>query len=199
MNKKAPRFTAPITRYRHLLRLDPSTPILDVGSGYGRALAFFRSLGFSSLYGLEPDPRFFVEGSSYPVAIAKGEAAPFHSGSFGAVVMVGVLSYILEDERREVLFKELERILPPEGLLCGSCFLLSPDPYHQRKYRQGRIRFGVDGAFESDSGGIYRHSRASDLRKLLDHFDILSWKQEMFTTQNKRQSLGLVFEALKKE
>ena len=196
---EAPRFTAPITKYRHLRLLDRSTPILDIGSGYGRALDFFHSLGFSSLFGLEPDPRFFVEGRSYPVVAARGETAPFRSRSFGAVVMVGVLSYILEDKRREALFKELERILLPDGLLCGSCFLLSPDPYHQRKYRQGRTRFGVDGAFESDSGGIYRHSRAADLQRLLDHFDILHWKRETFTTQNQRQAQGLVFEAMKKE
>jgi len=113
--------------------------------------------------------------------------------------MVGVLSYILEDERRKALFREIERVLQPKGLLCGSCFLVSPEPYRQRKYRQGRTRFGTDGTFESDSGGIYRHSREADLRKLLDHFDILSWEQERFTTQNQRKALGLVFEARKKE
>lgn len=113
--------------------------------------------------------------------------------------MVGVLSYILEDERRKALIREIERVLRPQGLFCGSCFLISPDPYHQQKYREGRNRFDKDGTFESDSGGLYRHSHEAEIRKHLGNFHVLSWTRKTFITQNRREALGLIFEGRKKD
>jgi SAM-dependent methyltransferase len=145
---------------------------------------------------LEPEFRF-LEKSSFPVVCGKGEQAPFKNGLFGAVYLTGVLSYILEDSKRVELLSEIHRILKRRGLFFLSCFLISIDDYHRKKYREGRIKYGTDSVFESDSGGIFRHTRESELKKLLGNFKILSWKTCPFTTMNRRSASGVVIEAQK--
>jgi muconolactone delta-isomerase len=69
--------------------------------------------------------------------------------------------------------------------------------YHQNKYREGQKEYGTYGIFESDSGGIFRHSDEDELRALLNNFHILSWKVRPFTTMNKRKASGVIIEAQK--
>ncbi len=127
----------------------------------------------------------------------QGEHAPFKDESFGAIFSIGLLSYVLEDSKRAQLLNEISRTLRPQGFLFMSCFLISSDEYHRKKYREGQTQYGTYGIFESDSGGIFRHSHEDELRKLLDNFHILSWKPRPFTTMYKREARGVVIEAQK--
>ena len=176
--------------------MGPEELILDIGSGYGRVLEHLGKRGFKRVVGLEPSFRFPKKGH-FPVVCGIGEQAPFRDSRFSAVYLIGVLSYILEDSKRAELFKEIFRILKRQGLFFLSCFLISHDDYHQKKYREGHITSGKYGIFESDSGGIFRHSKEGELRDLLDNFHILSWKTCPFTTMNRRPASGVIIEARK--
>jgi SAM-dependent methyltransferase len=170
--------------------------LLDIGSGYGRLLDYLGDLGFKHVFGLESNFRF-LEQSHCSVVCGKGEQAPFKNESFGAIFSIGVLSYVLEDIKRAQLFNEIHRILKPQGLLFMSSFLISSDDYHQKKYREGQKEYGKYGIFESDSGGIFRHSKEEELRELFNNFHILNWKIRPFTTMNKREARGVLIEAQK--
>lgn len=127
----------------------------------------------------------------------KGEQAPFREKSIGAIFSIGVLSYILENSKRTQLVNEIHRILKSQGFLFMSCFVISNDEYHQNKYRQGQREYGTYGIFESDSGGVFRHSQEKGLRELLKNFHVLRWKQSPFITMNKRKASGVIIEAQK--
>ena len=176
--------------------MEPGEFLLDIGSGYGRVLDYLRKRGFNHVFGLEPDTRF-IEKSHLEVVCGKGEQAPFKDECFGAVFLVGVLSYILEDSKRLQLFDEIHRILKKKGNFFLSCFLISDDDYHQKKYQEGHKGYGIFGMFESDSGGIFRHAIEEDLRTLLTHFHIRSWTIRPFTTMNRRKASGVIIEAQK--
>jgi len=177
--------------------VEPEEFLLDIGSGHGRVLDYLGEKGFSSVFGLESNFHF-LEKKHFAVVCGKGERAPFKDDSFGAIFSIGLLSYILEESKRKNLLDEIHRILKPRGLLFMSCFVISDDEYHQKKYREGQVKSGTYGVFESDSGGIFRHSEENELKKLLDNFDILDWKPRPFTTMNKREALGVIIEAQKR-
>lgn len=190
-------FSAPIEDFDYLDRVGRADFLLDIGSGYGRVLAYLRQKGFKQVFGLEPNFHF-LEKSPFSVVCGKGEQAPFKEGCFDAIFAIGSLSYILEESKRTQLFKEIDRILKSSGLLFMSCFLISGDEYHRRKYREGQTKFGTYGIFASDSGGIFRHSSEDELQKRLDNFHILSWKTRPFTTMNGRPASGVIIEAQKR-
>jgi SAM-dependent methyltransferase len=174
----------------------PGELVLDIGSGYGRVLVYLEQKGFEHVFGLESDFRYFKK-NPLSVVCGRGEQAPFKDESFGAVFSIGVFSYILEDQKRMQLSNEIQRILKSRGFLFLSCFMISGDEYHQNKYREGQKEYGTFGIFESDSRGIFRHSRENELRELLNKFRILSWKTRPFMTMNKRPASGVIIEAQK--
>jgi SAM-dependent methyltransferase len=170
--------------------------LLDIGSGYGRVLDYLETKGFKHIFGLESNFRCLARNRS-SVVYGKGEQAPFKEKSFGAIFSIGVLSYILEDTKRKQLVNEIYRTLKSRGFLFMSCFVISGDEYHQKKYREGPIESKEYGIFESDSGGTFRHSQEEELRELLVNFQILNWKPRPFTTMNGRPASGLIIEAQK--
>jgi SAM-dependent methyltransferase len=177
--------------------VEPGELLLDIGSGYGRLLDYLKTKGFKHIFGLESNFRFLAKSRHF-IVCGKGEQAPFKEKSFGVIFSIGLLSYILEDSKRTQLLKEIHRILKPQGLLFLSCFLISGDEYHQKKYREDQTKFGTNGTFESDSGGIFRHSKENELRELVDNFHIVSWKPRPFKTMNGRPASGVIIEAQKR-
>jgi SAM-dependent methyltransferase len=190
------KFSAPITDFHGLKDVGPSEPLLDIGSGYGRVLDYLLDRGFVNVFGLEPSMKFLKKGD-HPVVCGRGEQAPFRDECFGAVFLIGVLSYILEDSKRHKLFETAHRILKNRGLFFLSCFLISENDYHQKKYLEGQKKHKKYGIFESDSGGIFRHADEEELRELLKNFEILRWKPHPFTTMNRRPASGVIIEAQK--
>jgi len=174
----------------------PGEFLLDIGSGFGRVLDYLEKKGFAYVFGLENNFRF-LDQSHHSVVCGKGEQSPFKNESFGAIFSIGVLSYILENSKRAQLLNEIHRILKPRGFLFMSCFLISGDDYHQNRYRTGQADHGTYGIFESESGGIFRHSKENGLRELLSNFHIVRWKQRPFMTMNQRKASGVIIEAQK--
>lgn len=174
----------------------PGESLLDIGSGYGRVLEYLGERGFKYVLGLEPDIQL-LQKSRHIVVCGRGEQAPFKEECFGAVFLVGVLSYLLEDSQRLQLFDETHRILKKKGVLFLSCFLISDDDYHRKKYRECHKEDGIYGIFESDSGGVFRHAKEEELRRLLTPFHIRSWIKRPFTTMNRRKASGVIIEAQK--
>jgi SAM-dependent methyltransferase len=174
--------------------VDPRECLLDIGSGHGRLVDYLGKKGFKHVIGLESNFRYLDKNQSN-VVCGKGEQAPFKDKSFGAIFSIGLLSYIRENSKRKQLVNEIYRTLRPHGFLFMSCFVISDDRYHQKKYREAQIEFKEYGIFESDSGGIFRHSKENELRALLNNFDIINWKRRQFITMNKRKASGVIIEA----
>lgn len=170
--------------------------LLDIGSGYGRVLDYLTDRGFTRVIGLEPDLNLPIN-RQHLVVLGKGEEAPFQAKTFGAIFLIGVLSYILGNTQRHQICDEIQRMLKPRGYLFLSCFLISPDEYHQRKYQEGQKKYGSYGIFMSDSGGIFRHAEEEELKTLLANFQILEWSVRPFTTMNQREASGVLIEAQK--
>jgi len=82
---------------------------VDIGSGYGRVLDYLGNKGFTRVFGLESNLRY-LEKSHLTVVCGKGEQAPFNGERFGAIFLIGLLSYILEDSKRVRLLNEIHRI-----------------------------------------------------------------------------------------
>ena len=196
LNEPTKKFSAPIAGFNGLEDVGREGTLLDIGSGYGRLLDYLADKGFRHVIGLESNYRLLEKGN-FPVICGRGEQAPFKDESFDAVFSIGVLSYILEDSNRIGFFSESRRLLKEEGMLFLSCFMISRDSYHRKKYAEGQKKFGIYGLFESDSGGIFRHSKEDELRALLHNFRILRWKSRAFTTMNDREASGIIIEAQK--
>lgn len=101
-----------------LRHLPPGGPILEAGAGRGRWVFHLRRLGYDCR-GLElaQSEVAFARSFDPQVPIDQGDVlgTPYESGSFDAVISLGVLEHF--EEGPSAAFAEIRRILSPEGLL----------------------------------------------------------------------------------
>lgn len=104
------------------IRLD-TAQILDVGCGTGGDLAFWHEQGVNQgrLFGTEILPeRAAVAAAQLPTATivpVDGFTLPFDQGAFQVVSASMVLSSIVDDGARALLFAEMLRVTSPGGLV----------------------------------------------------------------------------------
>lgn len=94
-----------------LLWRDDFRPALEVGVGTGR---FAQALGVE--FGVDPAAGALrlAQRRGIQIRQARGEALPFHDGSFGSVLMIATLCFA---DDAAALFREASRVLRPEGRL----------------------------------------------------------------------------------
>lgn len=115
---------------QHLAGLPRDAPILDVGCGPGRHMVHLANRGFTSLHGVDLSlagvsslKRFRPQMN---VQVADATRLPYPDGSFAAVVMVGIVYEIPDPTLHESVFREIRRVLRPEGKL----IFINNSPYH---------------------------------------------------------------------
>jgi ubiquinone/menaquinone biosynthesis C-methylase UbiE len=121
--------------------------VLDVGSGGGTELAWFRELGASesSLVGIDLLPeRVEVARRAYPkleFLAGNAEHLPFPDGSFDLVVAYTIFSSILDREMAVNVASEIWRVMRPgAGLLWYDFRYDSPANRSVRGVGAGRVR-----------------------------------------------------------
>ncbi len=120
--------TAPLNDF--FSQQDKKSKILDVGCGPGRYLHHLNSMGFLDLTGLDASNEAInllkkLVPQAKPVC-ADATSMPFEDSTFDIVLMVGVFYEIEAPEMHAKLFKEIYRILKPQGKF----ILINNSPYH---------------------------------------------------------------------
>jgi len=190
-------YSAPLPSSEDLKNISKEAPLLDIGCGYGRLLAHLHDMGFSNLFGVDYVMAPMIRINFARVVAGRAEALPFKSDIFRASFLVGVLSNLVEDERRSEVFREAARVLTTGGILFVSAFAINK--YYEEKYKKGEKEFGRYGIFRSSSGGVFRHVSEEELVKLLSlsGFKIESFKRLPFTTMHGNPAEGFVVLARK--
>lgn len=112
----------------HTLNCQPKEEILEIGFGTGATLAqLFSNNKKTKFYGLELSElmykkaktrlRFSLIGESVKLSLMNNKnQIPFRTNSFDKIFLESVLA-IQEDNDLEILLKEIQRVLKPDGIL----------------------------------------------------------------------------------
>lgn len=175
-----------VRRKEHVLRLfkkyigRTSGPLFDVGCGAGEYLAEIGGPGVS-VFGMDASEEMvrttdaLLAGRGWPgrPGLVRGDIdhVPFRSGSFQAVLCIGVIGYLEHDEKA---LSELHRLVQPGGYLLlnvRNLNALTSFHYHVRvkfrhllKHGWAGIRSAVSMVTTTGRGGWT--SRAYNIRKL---------------------------------
>ena len=89
--------------YDRELPADKSTPILDIGCGHGRVLAFLAGRGYTNLYGVDRDEEVLKWAAAnvtpnVEIVTDLPDYLARHEGEFGLVILKDVLYYLPKAE-----------------------------------------------------------------------------------------------------
>lgn len=171
--------------------------ILDVGCGYGRTLNELHNQGFRNLIGIDYAQNMINRGlRQYPYLNLKknnGDNLPFPNDEFDAVILIGVLTSNIEDDKQEKLISEIDRLLKDQGILYLADFLINTDERNKQRYLKYKNKYGVYGVFELPEGAVLRHHTTSHIFKLTKDFNELSFKETVYNTMNGHRSNGFFY------
>ena len=152
--------------------------LLDYGCGYGRTLAELRDAGWRNALGVDFSGEMIARGrAEHPDLdlrridrVRLGEA----DGAFDVALLFAVLTTIPDEAEQDAVMAELRRLVRPGGLLYLSDYPLQAGARHAERYAAGRARFGVEGAWTREDGGVFRHHPRERLRALMDGFELIA-------------------------
>ncbi|MBF0480828.1 MAG: class I SAM-dependent methyltransferase [Desulfovibrionaceae bacterium] len=154
--------------------LPKDAKILDFGCGYGRSLAGLSALGFTDLTGFDPSPAMLERGRrEHPGLDLRPLASkelPVPDACADAVLLVGVLTAVAEDDDQRGLVAAIFRVLRPGGLLLLCDFPLQNDARNRERYERFAAKCGRYGVFEVTGGGLARHHDPAWLAELTGGF-----------------------------
>ena len=175
---------------------DKAALILDVGCGYGRALAELRAAGYENLTGVDFSENLLARGrrENPGLRLQSGSATslPFESASFDAVLLFAVLTCCAEDAVATAVVEEASRVLKRGGAIYVNDFLLNDDARNLERYDRWASIYGY-GVFELSDGARLRHYSESRARALLAAFETIRFEKTIFATMNGHTSNGFVF------
>ena len=79
---------------------------------------------------------------------------------------------------------ELRRLVRPGGLLYLSDYPLQSGARYAERYASGRARFGVEGAWTREDGGVFRHHPRERLQALMAGFELVAARDVDATTMS---------------
>lgn len=152
--------------------LDEPGSLVDLGCGGGQLLAQaarlgWRAVGVDVAAGMIEEARRTTAGLDVELVEAAFDANGLPDGTFGAVVALGLIEYLPEDD---ALFAEAARLLRPGGRFVVSCRnrlynLMSANDYTSRELEDGaRVLLG-------ELQGLIAGADASELHQLAHELD----------------------------
>lgn len=191
-------------RFSHPLRadwlssyLDSRALILDCGCGYGRTLEDLSSSGYGNSVGVDFSEGMLKRGRALlprqRLVRNDGHVLPFKSETFDAVLLFALLTCIPSDDEQRAFFKEVERVLRPNGLLYVSDLLLNADARNRERYERFAEAFGVYGVFELPEGVVVRHHSMEWIEELTSSFEQLEYEPFTVVTMNGNPSAAFQY------
>ncbi|MFF4118498.1 class I SAM-dependent methyltransferase [Streptomyces sp. NPDC001714] len=180
--------------------------ILDYGCGYGRVTAELSEHGFSDVSGADPSPTLIARARRLRpdlrfTVLTSPPELPCDPETFDVVLLFAVLTCVPDDDTRQALVTELNRLLTPGGLLYISDMILQDDERNRHRYATHADRFNTPyGVFATDDGAVCRHHDISELHTLLllSDFDLVDEHPIKVTTMNGHQSQAVQILARKR-
>ncbi|HTX48395.1 MAG TPA: class I SAM-dependent methyltransferase [Caulobacteraceae bacterium] len=171
-----------------LASLPITARVLDYGCGYGRTLAELRDAGWRNTIGVDLSGEMIARGrAKHPdldlrhidrMRLAEPD------GAFDAALLFAVLTAILDETEQDAVMAELRRLVRPGGLLYLSDYPLQAGSRYAERYAAGLARFGVEGAWTREDGGVFRHHPRERLRTLTDGFSLIAEREIDATTMS---------------
>jgi SAM-dependent methyltransferase len=179
----------------HFQKLVPmNARILDYGTGYGRTLKQLQDLCYTSLYGIEISEQM-INASKLLCPIANihkydGKDTKLLDSYFDAVILLGILTCISENQNQLNTIKEIYRIMKPGAYLFVSDFLINNDERNIIRYKGFEDKYKTYGTFELENALTLRHHSKEWIMELFAVFNLISYKESVFKTMNGNYSNG---------
>lgn len=186
------RFSHPLRAQWLAERLTTRSLILDYGCGYGRTLEDLGAAGYGNTVGLDSSEGMLSRCRSQlplqSLVLTDGQALPFKTDAFNAVLLFATLTCIPLDRDQRALMAEIMRVLGSDGLLYISDLLLNTDERNRERYERGARSYGTYGIFELPEGVVVRHHSLEWRRELTSSFEQLEYEPFNVITMNGNSS-----------
>jgi ubiquinone/menaquinone biosynthesis C-methylase UbiE len=195
--------------------LKPNHNILDIGTGTGRIAIEFGKNGYTvhgvdiNENGIQKAIKFTEKQNlSERVKFKVGSATnlPYEDEMFDMVIIQAVLTCIVKKEDRDTIFKEIHRVLKPEGFVYVAAFGQTwRSELYRKRYLRDFPKTNEQGSFfcynrkTGEFEYIAHHYTEKELVFLLlnNRFRILEFQNHEFTTRNGNKTNGFVVIARK--
>lgn len=180
-------FTHPVDT-SWLASLPATARILDYGCGYGRTLSELHGAGWPNAVGVDVSAAMIARGrAEHPdldLRHIERTRLSEPDGAFDIALLFAVLTAIPDEATQDAVMAELRRVVRPGGLLYLSDYPLQAGPRYAERYASGRARFGVEGAWMREDGGVFRHHPRERLTALLKGFELIAEREIDATTMS---------------
>lgn len=180
-----------------LTQVQSDQAVLDYGCGYGRTCQGLVQHGFTKVYGVDVSREMIARGKKeYPeldLTYFDGTHLPYEKNFFDAVLLVGVLTSIPDDDAQRQVLQNIDYLLKPGGLL-GICdFPLQMNQRNFDRYQKYREKFGTYGVFELEEGVVLRHHDMNWIESLTASYEQIHLSRPQVTTMNGHQALAFQY------
>lgn len=170
-------FTDPFFADQLVSFVSKEADIVEYGCGYGRILNLLRETGFKKLVGFEIAPNMVKRAKeTYPdldIRLLKQSAKMDTSdASYDAAILSTVLCSIPDLNEQNLVFKEIARVLRPEGYLYICDFLITDSDYYLPKYSEFAEKNSIEYGKYKTSNTFVRHHQLPNLIDRLKDFEI---------------------------
>ncbi|MHB9292334.1 putative Carboxy-S-adenosyl-L-methionine synthase [Hollandina sp. SP2] len=190
-------FTTPFQMDVFQKYVNTNAYILDVGCGYGRTLHELYIHGYKNSIGIDFSEKMIARGTNlYPhlhFEIMKNDRIRYSENTFDAIILLAVLTCIINNGEQIELLNEIKRILKPNGIIYINDFLLNTDERNIKRYEEYESKYKIYGIFELPEGAIVRHHEKTWVKKSLELFRALEYKEIEYTTMNGNKSKGYYY------
>lgn len=118
---------------------------------------------------------------------------PFEENTFDAVILVGVLTCVPDNESQNEILNDIKRVLKPGAVIYINDFLLNSGFKRWLFYKKAQKETGIFGAFKTYDGAAVRHHAENYIRKLLSDFKTLDYQTFVIPTMNGNNSNSFGF------
>jgi SAM-dependent methyltransferase len=198
-NKVAPvkEFTTLVQMNIFKKYVNKNASILDIGCGYGRTLNELYNNGYKNGIGINFSEKMIEKGKSlYPhltFEIMEEGKTKYSENTFDAVILLAVLTCVIANEEQMELLNEIKKILKPNGIIYINDFLLNTDERNIKRYKEYETKYKSYGIFELPEGAIVRHHDKIWVKRSLEIFNILEYKEIEYITMNGNKSNGYYY------
>lgn len=191
-------FTAPGPTEKFLQKIPHSSSILDLGCGYGRNLTELKKQGYENLWGVDISKQLIKRAKQNSLLeSANLEVSDLldykTSKKFDLILIVGVIEYFIEKNKRESLIHLFDTLLKKNGYIYLATFLRSP--FYDTYYKKNKdLQYG---SIKTDKGVILFHDTKDGIHTLFsEYFHPVLKEDAEFTTWsgNKVSGYKVLFE-----